>query len=262
MSIMDLAPLLTHRYRVILLDIATFLLNLIALFVLTRLFTDLAAQANAGIQGAKVVMSVFCFAIVVLQPLGSIFKRLSAHQRNPDLRVRAFFVINQTGILPILFYFGLQLAFLIIGSALFIEAFNIDPATPGLFALLIVCLPLLAAANTGLVCMYFLTSKAGPLSNLLESPQSERIGDVCIFLNVVCNQVFWWYLLADPTFSAGPQGFFDFAEKLVIVAFMFLCFYFPPRLLYLAESFDLKQTGISLLLANLPVLLRVLFGIG
>jgi hypothetical protein len=262
MPFIELASLITHRYRVILLDIVSFLLNIVSLFVLTRLFTALAAQANAGLPSAKVAMSIFCFAIVLLQPLGAVFKRLSAHRRNPELRVRAIFVYNRIGLIPILFYFSLQLMFLIFGSALFIEALNIDAGKPGLLAALLVSLPLLAGLNTGLVCLYFFSSRPGPLARYLESSRSELIGDGCIFLNMVCNQVFWWYLLADPFFSSGMQSFSTFAEKLIIVVLMFLFFYFPPRLFYLAENFNPRQTGISMVLANLPVLLRVLFGIG
>jgi hypothetical protein len=47
----------------------------------------------------------------------------------------------------------------------------------------------------------------------------------------------------------------------------FLCFiallvYFPPRMFYLAEDVDRPRTWLTMLLANSPVILRVLFGIG
>jgi hypothetical protein len=245
-----------------LLDIASFLLNLIALFVLTPLFALLAALAGSGLQIAKAAMGLFCFAIVILQALGAVFKRLAAHQRNPDLRLRALFLYNQAGILPVLLYFFLQLAFVIYGSVLVIEAFNVDITTPGLFGLLLVALPILAAGNTFMVGFYFVSSKRGPLADFFESPKSELIGDGCIFLNVFFNQVLLWYLLADPYFSARQQNFIEFVVHLLAVAAIFLFFYFPPRLFYLAEDFNPKRTGISMILANLPVLLRVLFGVG
>jgi hypothetical protein len=96
----------------------------------------------------------------------------------------------------------------------------------------------------------------------LKSALSEKIGDSCIYLNLLGYQVLWWYLLADPYFSTRPVNIGSVIEKLLAFGAMLVFFYLPPRIFYLAEDLDLPLTGLGMLLANLPLLIRVLFGAG
>ena len=92
------------------------------------------------------------------------------------------------------------------------------------------------------------------------TPQSEILGDVCLFLNMILFQVFWNML----TFAglAHPSSALEFAGRLFFLCFIALLIYFPPRMFYLAEDIHRPRTWIMMLLANSPVIIRVLIGSG
>jgi hypothetical protein len=71
-------------------------------------------------------------------------------------------------------------------------------------------------------------------------------------------QVFWNML----TFAGlgPPSGVLEFGGRLFFLCFIALLIYFPPRMFYLAEDIHRPRTWLTMLLANSPVILRVLFG--
>ena len=115
-------------------------------------------------------------------------------------------------------------------------------------------IPALAIANSFILWFYFQPPKHKPASKWLASPQSEMFGDIFLFLNMIGYQAFWGLLMNDlttdyPTIS-GRLSMFAFAAALI---------YFPPRLFYLAEDWDRPLVWSTMLLANLPVLVRIFF---
>jgi hypothetical protein len=84
------------------------------------------------------------------------------------------------------------------------------------------------------------------------------LGDICLFLNMILFQIGWNTL----TFAGmgPPSGFLEFAGRLFFLCFIALLIYFPPRMFYLAEDINRPRTWLTMLLANSPVILRVLFG--
>jgi hypothetical protein len=243
------------------LDIAAFFFNLAALFVLAPLYAWLAAQAGGGSTAAKALVAVFCFAMAGLAPAGAVIKRRAAHLRNPDLREIGKKITSSLGVL-VLLYFGMQLMFLIIGVNLLDEALGSASPFPALWTWMWAVLPLAAALDTLLVCLFFFPPKASAVMADPAGSLPEWIGDAVIFLNMVCYQVLLWYLLSDAAFDGLPTGVADFLLRLVELAGFLLFFYLPPRLFYLAEEYHPRRSWASMLLASLPVVLRVVFGIG
>jgi hypothetical protein len=92
----------------------------------------------------------------------------------------------------------------------------------------------------------------------LRSPQSEALGDVCLFLNMMFFQVFWNMLTFAPL--GQPSSILEFGGRLFFLSFIALLIYFPPRMFYLAEDINRRRTWLTMLLANSPVILRVLIG--
>lgn len=92
----------------------------------------------------------------------------------------------------------------------------------------------------------------------LLTPQSETLGDVCLFSNMILFQVMWNML----TFVGlgHPSSFLEFGGRLFFLCFLALLIYFPPRMFYLAEDIHRPRTWLTMLLANSPVIVRVLFG--
>ena len=84
------------------------------------------------------------------------------------------------------------------------------------------------------------------------------MGDICIFLNMILFQVAW-NLLAFASLGR-PSGPLEFFGRLFFLCFIALLIYFPPRMFYLAEDISRGRTWLTMLLANSPVIVRVLIG--
>ena len=92
----------------------------------------------------------------------------------------------------------------------------------------------------------------------MQQHQSELLGDICIFVNMVLFQIVWNLL----SFAGlgRPSGVGEFIGRLGFLCFLALLIYFPPRMFYLAEDIDRGRTWLMMLLANSPVIVRVLIG--
>jgi hypothetical protein len=91
----------------------------------------------------------------------------------------------------------------------------------------------------------------------LDTPQAESFGDLCLFLNMMGYQAFWGLLMADLLYDYPTIG-----GRLSMFAFAAVLIYFPPRLFYLAEDGKRPVVWLTMLLANSPMLLRILFVAG
>ena len=112
--------------------------------------------------------------------------------------------------------------------------------------------------QTFLIYRYFSAPKKPPSSEFLRKPESEALGDVCIFVNMILFQVIWNTL----TFAGfgRPSGIGEFLGRLFILCFLAMLIYFPPRMFYLVEDINRGRTWATMLLANSPVIIRVLIG--
>jgi hypothetical protein len=264
-----LKKLFAYANRGILLDVVVFVVNVVLMMVLSRQLANLFLQAKAE-PLAQAATAVFCFSLVFLQPISAILKRRRAHRRKPDLNHVPF------GRLILPAYFLSQLVFLIGASGQIVDfAYGKNPAAssavssaatpavnsadyfglpPGMFALLFFGIPALAIANSFILWFYFQPPKRKPVSPWLESPQAETLGDVAIFLNMIGYQAFWGLLMTDL-----PHDYPTVAGRLSMFAFAALLIYIPPRIFYLAEDGRRPVVWLTMLLANSPVLLRILF---
>ena len=112
--------------------------------------------------------------------------------------------------------------------------------------------------QTYLIYRYFSPPKKPPRSEFLRQRESETLGDVCIFLNMILFQIVWNSLaFAD---LGRPSSVAEFIGRLFFLCFVALLIYFPPRMFYLAEDIDRPRTWLTMLLANSPVIVRVLIG--
>jgi hypothetical protein len=258
MQKIDFRKIFTPRHRGILLDVVVFFVNLLLMTILLRRFADLVHQANENIT-AQVGIILFCLGLVFLQPIGAILKRRRAHQRHPDIdRPSPRFLFHPA------FYFLSKLLFVLAASMNIVHMYfgkdQVSGSTdyfglpPWLFTTLFLGIPTLAVANTFIVYFYFHEPKHAPLFKFLQTPQSESLGDICLFLNMIGYQMFWGLLMTDLTKDySGIMG------RLWTFGFAALLIYFPPRLLYMAKDGHRPLTWLMMLLANSPVIVRILF---
>jgi hypothetical protein len=57
------------------------------------------------------------------------------------------------------------------------------------------------------------------------------------------------------------SSFADLAGRLFFLCFVALLIYFPPRVFYLAQDGRRPRTWLTMLLANSPVIVRILLGV-
>lgn len=259
------AGLFAKPNRGLLLDISIFVLNVFLMRLLTGLFIDLFRQVSAEKPFAKLVLGLAFLGMWILPALGAVLKRWHFHQRLKgqgitDESAEAKLTGGLAGCLfnP-LFYFCLNLVVMSatltgLGDVIFgKELLNNGP----LFISLVIAGLVLTIIQTFLIYRYFSPPKKPP-SKFLRSPQSDALGDICLFLNMILFQVVWNLLTFAPL--GRPASFLEFAGRLFFLSFIALLIYFPPRMFYLAEDINRPRTWLTMLLANSPVILRVLLG--
>jgi hypothetical protein len=257
-----LAKLFAKTNRGLLLDISVFVANIFLMRTVTRVYMEIFREVSAENPLAKLLLGLTCLAMWVLPALGAVLKRWHFHQRlEEEGKTPESQETNLAGCLfnPI-FYFCLNL---VITSAVLTSLGEfvfgrrlLD--TGAVFIPLIIVGLILTIIQTYLIYSYFIPPKGPPQSKFLRQPESEALGDICLFLNMILFQVVWNLLgFAD---LGRPSSFLDFAGRLFFLSFIALLIYFPPRIFYLAEDINRPRTWLTMLLANSPVIFRVLIG--
>ena len=257
-----LEDLFSEKNRGLLLDIVVFVANILVMQFLTRFVIDLFSEMSADDRMAKLGLGLIFLAMWILPVTGAILKRWHFHQR---LISQGKTVAGEESKLagclfnPI-FYFCLNL---VITSAVLTSLGDflfgrrlLD--TAAVFVPLVFAGFILTIFQTYFIYRYFSAPNKPPQSQFLRSPQSERLGDVCFFLNMMFFQVFWNMITFAPL--GRPSSVLEFCGRLFFLCFVALLIYFPPRMFYLAEDISQRRTWLTMLIANSPVILRVLIG--
>jgi hypothetical protein len=263
--------ILARRNRGVLLDVLVFVVNLVLMRLLTDYFIQIVRLAGAGDPLAEFELGLFFLGALVLPAAAAVFKRWHFHQEGgprPDRSAggRGKSAARETDaalgcLLHPAFYFSVSVclavsAAVILGGKVFGESFQKDGAIflPVVFGAFALCL-----VQTWLVYRYFSPPKKPPRFAFLLDPRSALLGDACVYVNMILFQVMWNVLLSGRAARVG--GFEDFAGRLFLLLFVSLLVYFPPRIFYLAGDVKRPAAWLTMLLANSPVILRVLFGI-
>lgn len=279
---MRLRSILAEVNRGLLLDILVFVVNLSLIVLMTNYFLDVIRRATENEPDAQLVLIVCALMMFVLPAAGAVLKRWHFHERQKeraetdkeqharkkvsrllepiDPKSKLAAGCSHFGCLfSWMFYFVLSI-FLsaVVMSLLQSLIYGKRPMSQGLFVPLVIVSFALCVFQTALVYRYFSPPKK-PVRPFLRDVKSEQIGDLCVFINMILFQVFWNIAIREfPTLEA--TSFSNFAGNLFFLSFIALLIYFPPRIFYLAEDFNRPVTWITMVLANLPTILRVLFG--
>jgi len=256
----QLSILFAKRNRGLLLDLFIFLLNIFLIRLLTRQTLDLFRAVDEENPAAQLSLGLMLAAMWLLPVSGAVLKRWRFHQRR-EAKKLDWDEIGLGGCLfnP-LFYFCLNLVIsaavlAALGNFLFGNRALDNPwfFIPTIFAILI-----LTIIQTYLIYSYFSKPAKPPRWKFLMTEESETLGDICLFLNMILFQIFWNML----TFGEmeQPREFAEFCGRLFILCFLALLIYFPPRMFYLAEDIHRRRTWLTMLLANSPVIIRALIG--
>lgn len=256
-----LQTILAEENRGLLLDIVVFFLNLFLMQRLTGYVLEIFAFANDGDQLAQFSLSLAAVAMYFLPPAGAVLKRWHFHQRIKAAAKDFDLDSHATGCLfnPI-FYFCLNLVLMSViltgvGRFLFGERLLQNGEV---FVPLIIVGMICTIVQTYLIYRYFSPPQKPPKHAFMRQHESETLGDVCIFLNMILFQVVWNSL----SFAGlgRPSDPVEFFGRLFFLSFLALLIYFPPRMFYLAEDIHRPRTWLTMLAANSPVIARVLIG--
>jgi hypothetical protein len=254
-----LAPLLDKANRGLLLDLVVLGVNLIGVTLLQGFFLDLLRQAAGNDPGAMAILFGGSVALFVLAPLGATLKRWHYHQRLGGRKVGDFSDRLGGCLFNPIFYFCLAaVIFATVNSFVMQKVFGNHEPSGAVFVPSIFLGLGLIILHTFLVYRYFSPPKRPPKSAFMRGPRSEFIGDACLFANMLLFQLIWNLL----SFAGlgPPSGVVDFVGRLLGLCFLALLLYFPPRMFYLAEDGGKGRTWLMILVANAPVIARVLLG--
>ncbi|HWN10578.1 MAG TPA: hypothetical protein VNO50_15160 [Pyrinomonadaceae bacterium] len=255
-----LEDLFSKNNRGLLLDIVVFVANILFMQFLTSLVIELFHGMSAEYPLAKLGLGLIFLAMWILPFAGAVLKRWHFHQR---LTAQGK-TVDETKLAGCLFnpifYFCLNL---VITSAVLTTLgeffFGRRLLNSGAaFVPFVIAGFILTVFQTYFIYRYFSQPKVPPTSRFLLSPHSEALGDICLFLNMMLFQVFWNMLAFAPL--GRPSSLLEFGGRLFLLCFIALLIYFPPRMFYLAEDINRRRTWLTMLIANSPVIVRVLIG--
>jgi hypothetical protein len=228
---MTLSTLFEEKNRGLLLDLVVFVANIFLMRTITRYYLQLIHAANESDLLAQYALLIVCIGMWVLPAAGAYLKRFHFAGR----RKSADFLDTTAGgcLFNPIFYFCLNLVLISaiiagVGQMLFPKAQNNGAVfIPMIFGGLI-----LTIIQTVIIYRYFSPPGKPPKWEFLKRTESELVGDICLFLNMILFQIAWNMLSFEDLGS--PSGFTEFLGRLFFLCFLALLIYFPPRMFYLA----------------------------
>jgi hypothetical protein len=254
-------PLLDKSNRGLLLDVAVLAANLFAMPLLSSAFLDLIRRASADDPAATSILFAGSVALLVLAPAGATLKRWHYHRRFEG--TKGDDPLEGVGgcLFSPIFYFCLTvIVFAVVNAFIMQRVFgNREPSGEVFVPSIFIGLGLIIL-HTWLVYRYFSPPQRPPKSAFLRGSASEAIGDACLFLNMLVFQLVW--NLFSFAGLGAPSSLADGVLRLLMLLFLGLLLYFPPRMFYLVEDINKPRTWLMILLANAPVIVRMMVGSG
>jgi len=253
-----LAALLDDGNRGLLLDVVVFSVNIAVMGLLVERFGGVVRRASADDPAALAVLFAGAVALFVLAPLGATLKRWHYHQRRGAGAADITEPISGCLFHPI-FYFSLAtVVFATVNAFVMQQVYGRREPDGTVFVTSILAGIGLIILHTALVYRYFSPPQRPPRSAFLRGRASAVLGDACLFANMLLFQVIWNAL----SFAGlgAPGGIGEALARLAVLCFLALLLYFPPRMFYLAEDIGRPRTWAMILVANSPVIARMVIG--
>lgn len=247
------------RNRGIVLDVVVFIVNL-------ALMSDVSGRLNDFIgvgrdrpndARAMAIMAGYCALACVLPATGALLKYVSGSQKHTPHFYRKTWAKQFFPMMTIIliFQFLSQAVFLFAGYNYEGRMLAQLTDSGGLSVFLKVLLPILGLfilINPLIVRLNFVKNRRHYLSGITRDGV-EFLGDVVLFLNMILFQVFWGIFMADLT-----QDWGGLLERVLALAITSLLLYLPPRLIYLADDGHRSIVWVTMVLANLPIIIRII----
>ena len=241
--------------RGLLLDIFVFLVNLLLMRFLAGIFVNLIKGASNDQPAAQFVIFAMLVGMFVLPPAGATLKRYHFQRRVSDSDAGVAFGCFFN---PIFYFCLMAVIFSAINAFLMEYIFGREDPGGAFFASSMFIGLALMVTHTYLVYRYFSKPKGEPKFAFLKDPRAELLGDLCVWVNMILFQLFWNLLSFEEFSRPGSVG--EAIGRLGLLIFLALLVYFPPRIFYLAEDIRRPVAWLTILLANSPIIVRLLVG--
>lgn len=254
----DPTVVVAGRNRGIILDVIVFCVNL---FLMSDLSTRLNDYIGIGPgrpndASAMGIMAGYCVLACVLPATGAFLKYLSGSQKHTPHFYRKTWgkQFNSMMIIVLIVQFVSQAIFFLMGYVYLgkLSALTPEGGTSLLFKILLPICVLFILVNPIFVRMNFFKNRLQVLPGFVRG-LVEFIADISLFANMILFQIFWGIFMADLT-----QDWGGLLERVLALAITSLLLYFPPRLIYLAEDGHRPIAWLTMLLANTPIIIRII----
>ena len=241
----------------LLVDVAVCIGHLLMVDPLLDLFLDTAGHASHGDLAAQAALVVAATLLFAMPPAAALLKRDAWHARRAPGAGSAFDDGLSGCLFNPIFYFVLQLL-LAIGVTVAVSQWIWGERDSAAIMLGGMALSLTAAiVHTWLVYRYFSPPKVPPV----DSPgvrARDWIGNGLLWATALGFQALW--ALGARMDLTRVAGVGDFIGRVFLFLFLALLLYFPPRMLLLVDDIHRPRLWLGLLIANSPILYRMLVG--
>jgi hypothetical protein len=258
------------RYRGWLLDAVALLSSLILFYLLGRISRTFVLQAEHDAT-AKLLIGIFFVALLLLQPWGPLLKRRPFHARHPGFGSSGNDLAGCWVVVIALAYLVMMLIVGGAASSMISETIFAGSSGGESIGVLGVLLGLAWSVFTVVLWVRFFFSPKKPTRiAFLNSPRADGLADLSIFLNVIFLQILWGNVMASSIFwevvlntpLGKPNSITAIAGRFIVIAVVALMVYFPARIFSLVEQKQRRWAWLTMVVANLPIILKALLSQG
>ncbi|MEP7077031.1 MAG: hypothetical protein ABI878_14595 [Acidobacteriota bacterium] len=243
--------------RGIILDVVVLIANTLLMTVLSGRLSNLFEARRAKEPFAEITTFFYIASICILPGIAAVLKFIAGNRFKPsdyeDAAREAFptllkIILGGQFILNAMFVFALYET-----RGDLLEQLDKNSLVSGLsLAIITLAIVSLFIYPIFTFCHFFVDTTSRKPTQLRFV--SEVLADLCIFTNVILYQAFWGLLMNDL-----PHDIHNIVGRVFQFLFSAALIYIPPRIYYLADDGGRWITWVMILLANLPVLIRIFF---
>jgi hypothetical protein len=257
------------RYQGLWADLAVFVASLVLFQLLGSLSREFILRAESDPR-AKLAVGLFFLAVLLLQPWGPWLKRRPFHQRHPEPGQQKDSLAG-CGVGLIAFCYLIALI-IIAGAASTMISEVVLAAYPAgeTIAPAAFLVGVAWAIGCAVVFVRFFLPPKKPGLGFLGAARTEAWADLSIYLNLILLQIVWGAVMSSAIFwevviktpLGRPNSWTAILGRFIVLAVVALMVYLPPRIFFLLEQRRRRWAVLTMLVANLPIILKALLATG
>lgn len=253
------------RFRGTVADIAVFVCSVLAFFLLGKLVRQFVLLAEAN-NSAKLAVGCFFLAVVLLQPWGPGLKRRPFHARHPKFGSEKDSLAGCWVAAIAFFYLIAILLVAAAASSMITEVLLRDSSAAETVGVLGVLAGLAWAVACAVIFVRFFLPPKRPAKSSTDLNRTAAAADLILLVNLIFMQIIWGSVMSSSIFwevviktpLGKPNSFTAIIGRFIVLAVVALMVYLPGRIFFLVEQRRRWLAALTMVLANLPVILKAL----